>query len=194
MSREGHRHRGSNPRASWRGHFVASVAGDEKRHCLTLHARSAPTPSRLGSGGGTPRSAFRRTKSPRRLPRTDTLRQILGAWRRYRTPFHGIPTATPRQGRHGHLLARSIYPNARWHWTTPSTDASGRLLQSTFQRRAPESCVVSRAIGTGESEDSRHPIHFAGQPRARSRSPTLHPRAPALASVSPPVWRERPTV
>jgi hypothetical protein len=43
----------------------------------------------------------------------------------------------------------------------PARDASGRLLQSTFQRRAPELSLVPDTKRAGDPGDSRHPNRFA---------------------------------
>jgi hypothetical protein len=64
----------------------------------------------------------------------------------------------------GSRLARSVRLNTRRHRGAPPIDASGRRLQSTFQRRALEHRVASSTEAPENRANSRRPIHFARQP------------------------------
>ena len=102
-------------------------------------------------------------------------------------PFAWHVPGLSRQRSLGSRRARSIHPGTRRHRGTSPEDASGRLLQSTFQRRTPESCVASSA----EARENRA-IHVtrltspdslskAGQPMTAAESES----AVALTSASP---------
>lgn len=113
------------------------------------------------------------------------------AGRRYRAPFRSACSATlyvkECLGSH---VARPIHRETRRPLGTPSRDASGRLLQSTFQRRAPEPCMDSDARTPENWAISRHPARFARLDHGREGALYHHPTEGAEA-LTPPVVRQR---
>jgi len=147
----------------------------------------------------TVRSAFCRTETPR--PRADDQHASRGrfARRRYCAPFHlacsatlaSTSTSTPAELDRFALTPQDL--------GAPARDASGRLLQPTFQRRAPELGLVSSVEHAGDPSDftpleplrpaaSHNGSSYSLQPTRERRSsdvPVVR-RTPAQAPNKPP--------
>jgi hypothetical protein len=105
---------------------------------LTFRARSAQTPSGLGRGAAI--APGRRPSCSESSPQrawTDILRQVVALHEGIAHPFARLLRDALVKEHPDSRRARPTRPDSRKNLGKPIKDASGRLLQSTFQRRAP---------------------------------------------------------